>query len=156
MLAGPSTSREVSFCLKLPETAAQAVQETCHRGRCLTPLHNPSPGKAHSLTPSHQQPAHQAKARSILRILRTKDLPQLRGRVAQFIADVHVAAIAVVPHPAPALHHVGIRRHLGLDAFPEDAMVEGPDRWLLLLVDEPKVISLKDTILNTIFYPGTP
>ena len=76
--------------------------------------------------------------------------------MAQFIADVHVAAIAVVPHPAPALHHVGIRWHLGLDAFPKDAMVEGPDRWLLLLVDEPKVISLKDTILNTIFYPGTP
>ena len=76
--------------------------------------------------------------------------------MAQFIADVHVAAIAVVPHPAPALHHVGIRRHIGLNAFPEDAMVEGPDRWLLLFVDEPKVISLKDTILNTIFYPGTP
>ena len=76
--------------------------------------------------------------------------------MAQFVADVHVAAIAVVPSSAPALHHVGIRWHVGLDAFPKDAMVEGPDRWLLLFVDEPKVISLKDTILNTIFYPGTP
>ena len=75
--------------------------------------------------------------------------------MAQFVADVHVAAIAVVPLSAPALHHVGIRWHLGLDAFPEDAMVEGPDRWLLLFVDEPKVISLKGTVLDTVFYTET-
>ena len=63
-------------------------------------------------------------------------MPQLWRRVAEFVAGVHVAAVTVVPLPAPTPDHVGVGRDLGADALPEDSMVEGPDGGLLLLVDE--------------------
>ena len=56
--------------------------------------------------------------------------------MAQLVADVHVAAVAVVPLPTPAPHHVRMGRDLGADALPKDSMVEGPDGRLLLLVNE--------------------
>ena len=52
------------------------------------------------------------------------------------VAGVHVASVSVIPLPAPPPHHVGVRRNLGTDALPKDAMVEGPDGRLLLLVNE--------------------
>ena len=79
---------------------------------------------------------YQAKAGSVLAVFRSKDLPQLWRRVTEFVADVHVAAVPVVPLPTSPPDHVGVRWNLGADALPEDAVVEGPDGGLLLLVDE--------------------
>ena len=83
-----------------------------------------------------EESGYQTKAGSVFAVLRPKDLPQPRRRVAQLVTDVHVAAIPVVPLPASPPHHVRVRRDLGIDALPKDSMVEGPDGRLLLLVNE--------------------
>ena len=93
-----------------------------------------------------QEFGHQTKACSVLIVLRPKDFPQSWSRVAQLVADVHVAAIPVVPLPAPTPHHVRVRRDLGIDALPKDSMVEGSDGRLLLLVDESEGSRLAKTM----------
>ena len=119
-----------------PQTTVQRYLERCPGARCWIPLYSPSPKKVLHSIYHIQESVHQTKAGSVFAVLRPKYLPQLWRRVAEFVAGVHVAAVTVVPLPAPTPDHVGVRRDLGADALPEDSMVEGPDGGLLLLVDE--------------------
>ena len=134
-----------------PQTTVQRYLERCPGARCLTPLYTPSPVKISYILFIIQESGHQTKAGSVFAVLRPKDLPQLWRRVAEFVAGVHVAAVTVVPLPAPTPDHVGMGRDLGTDALPEDSMVEGPDGGLLLLVNESEGSCLeKKTRMQTI------
>ena len=71
--------------------------------------------------------------------------------MAKLVADVHIAAISVIPQPAPASDHVGVRWEISFDSLPKDSMVESPDWRLLFLVDESEGSCLeKKTSMQTI------